>query len=192
MSSLVVTAGTVYTGMDLNTVDDYIEQFNSGSNIDINPEIKELIKPAETRGYSEDDRNIILKSATRVRDNDTIVVKKDCTPCDILYENIKKYKKSDVQIMVNLDEEKEKCRLYEEMLQAQECDIDAEDCDDDDDSPVVGGTIPEHHQDPSYEQDPDVVGDDEFICGGMLFHTGSDIDDDDEIYHGGANDYFEW
>lgn len=191
MSSLVVTAGTVYTGMDLNTVDDYIEQFNSGSNMDINPEIKELIKPAETRGYSEDDRNIILKSATRVRDNDTIVVKKDCTPCDILYENVKKYKKSDVQIMVNLDEEKEKCRLYEEMLQAQECDIDAEDCDDDD-SPVVGGTIPEHHQDPSYEQDPDVVGDDEFICGGMLFHTGSDIDDDDEIYHGGANDYFEW
>lgn len=199
MSSLIVTAGTVYMGMDLNTVDDHIKQFDSGSNISINPEIKELLRPAEMRGYSENDRNVILKSVTRIRDNgnynndndddddDPIVVKKECTPCDILSEHVKKYKKSDVQIMVNLDEEREKCRLYEEMLQAQECDVDAEDCD-----LVVGGGAPEHHQDPPYEHDPEVVGDDEFVCGGMLFHAGSDVEDDDDGYYGGANDYFEW
>lgn len=63
MSELVVTAGATYTGMDLNTINKQLTDFDKSDDPVLNPDIVELLKPSTEKGYGINDRQEILRSA---------------------------------------------------------------------------------------------------------------------------------
>ena len=60
MSSLVVTGGATYEGVDPTNVDSLIVE--TSSDPELNPEIERLLRPSLGLGYRPEDRNDLLRS----------------------------------------------------------------------------------------------------------------------------------
>lgn len=65
-SDIVVTTsgGATFEGMDAKNVSGYIKEYNS-RDVELNPEIEKLIRPAIEKGYAYDDRNALLLNEQR-------------------------------------------------------------------------------------------------------------------------------